>query len=87
MITFAKHENRENLILRNSRNTGAFLRVSCFAKILKRVSSKTLVTAMFPSVTAGRVIVYKNRSVQERGDPRIIILPLRNRPRDSSPVQ
>jgi hypothetical protein len=30
-------------------------------------------------LTAGRVIVYKNRSVQERGDPRIIP-PLRNRP-------
>ncbi len=30
-------------------------------------------------LTAGRVIVYKNRSGQERGDPRIIP-PLRNRP-------
>ncbi len=29
--------------------------------------------------TAGRVIVYKNRSGQEEGDPRIIP-PLRNRP-------
>jgi hypothetical protein len=30
-------------------------------------------------LTAGRVIMYKNRSVQERGDPRIIP-PLRNQP-------
>ncbi len=30
-------------------------------------------------LTAGRVIVYKNRSGRERGDPRIIP-PLRNRP-------
>ncbi len=30
-------------------------------------------------LTAGRVIVYKNRSGQERGDPRIIP-PLRNQP-------
>ncbi len=29
-------------------------------------------------LTAGRVIVYKNRSVQERGDPRIIP-PIKNR--------
>ncbi len=37
-------------------------------------------------LTVGRVILYKNRSGQERGDPRIIP-PLRNRPVVSSPVQ
>ncbi len=34
---------------------------------------------MADTVAAGRVIVYKIRSVQERGNPRIIP-PLRNRP-------
>ncbi len=37
-------------------------------------------------LTVGRVILYKNRSGQERGDPRILP-PLRNRPVVSSPVQ
>ncbi len=40
-----------------SRNTGAFSRVSCFAKILKRVSSKTL-AALFKKIRVDKLRRY-----------------------------